>query len=180
MNKIIILETKHLYLREWEEDDFISYAKLTSNSEVMKFFPKLLTRVQSDAAAMKFQKLIKSRGWGFWVMEEKLTGNFIGYAGLHSPSTKFPFSPCVEIAWRVENEYWEKGYVLEAGESIVKFAFEIAGLDEIVYFSSIAHKRAESILPVLGFKKEKKSFAHPMVDCEHFLSEHYLYRLKKP
>jgi len=179
MKEIIKLETKHLYLRQWREEDLSPYAQLTSNQEVMKFFPKLLTTEQSDVAALKFQKLIAHRGWGFWAVEEKSTGKFMGYAGLHAPSTVFPFSPCVEIAWRVEEHCWENGYVLELGETIVKFAFKEASLEEIVYFSSIHNKRAESVVSALAFKKEKNTFAHPMVGEEDFLSEHYLYRLVK-
>jgi len=179
MQKTVRLETKHLYLRQWKEEDFSPYAKLTSNSEVMKFFPKLLTLEQSNAAALKFQKLISTRGWGFWAVEEKSTGQFMGYAGLHAPSTPFPFSPCVEIAWRMEEHCWENGYVLESGKAIVKFAVEEASLEEIVYFSSIHNKRAESIVSALAFKKEKSTFSHPMVKEGDFLSEHYLYRFIK-
>lgn len=176
---MIKLETEHLILRQWKEEDLLPYSKLTSNKEVMKFFPKNLSIEESNAAARKFMGLIEKRKWGFWAVEEKSSSQFLGYAGLHVPSTQFPFSPCVEIGWRMEDKYWANGYVEEVGEEILKDAFNRIGLEDIVYFSSIHNKKAENILRKLGMKKEMILFNHPFVKVEHELSEHYLYRVKK-
>lgn len=176
---MITLETQYLILRQWRETDFDFYANLTSNKEVMKFFPKTLSKEESNNAVRKFSKLLKEKSWGFWAVEEKSSNNFLGYAGLHAPQTKFPFSPCVEIAWRMENEYWENGYVKEAGETILKYAFEEIGLEEIVYFSSIYNHKAEALVCQLGMEKENETFSHPFVEEEHHLSEHYLYKISK-
>ena len=176
---MIILETEHLILRQWKKEDFVCYAKLTSNKEVMKYFPQTLTKEKSDGAAQKFMQLLKERGWGFWAVEEKSLGKFIGYAGLHSPRTKFPFSPCVEIAWRMEDKYWENGYVLEAGKIIVDTAFKRIGLEELVYFSSVKNLKAEKVVQALGMQKEEKSFNHPFVEIGDELSLHYLYKIQR-
>ena len=176
---MIELETEHLILRQWKEEDFFCYAKLTSSTEVMKYFPKTLTREQSNTAARKFMRLLVEKSWGFWAVEEKSSGKFIGYAGLHEPKTQFPFSPCVEIAWRMADKYWDNGYVLELGREILRCSFEVINLEEVVYFSSIHNIKGEEIAKALGMKKEEKNFNHPFVNLEHDLSEHYLYRIKK-
>ena len=176
---MIRLETKHLILRQWKEDDLFFYANLTSNKQVMKFFPKLLNKDESDKAAKKFMGLLSKKAWGFWVVEEKSSGKFLGYAGLHAPQTKFPFSPCVEIGWRMYDEYWNNGYVEEAGEEILKCAFDFIGLSEIVYFSSVHNLRAQKLVQKLGMQKEEATFNHPFVEIGHHLSEHYLYKIKK-
>ena len=176
---MITLETQYLILRQWRETDFDFYANLTSNKEVMKFFPKTLSKEESNNAVRKFSKLLKEKSWGFWAVEEKSSNKFLGYAGLHAPQTKFPFSPCVEIAWRMEDEYWENGYVKEAGETILKYAFEEIGLEEIVYFSSIHNHKTEALVCQLGMKKENETFPHPFVEVGHHLSEHYLYKISK-
>lgn len=176
---MITLETQYLILRQWREADFEFYATLTSNQEVMKFFPKTLTKEESRRAGEKFRRLLNENSWGFWAVEEKSSGRFLGYAGLHAPQTQFPFSPCVEIGWRMEDRYWENGYVQEAGEAILKSAFEEIGLDEIVYFSSIHNHKAESVVNRLGMKKEDEIFYHPFVEIGHPLSEHYLYKIRR-
>lgn len=176
---MIRLETQYLILRQWEKRDFPLYAELTSNKEVMKFFPKTLSREESDRAATKFMGLLLERSWGFWAVEEKKSQKFIGYAGLHAPQTKFPFSPCVEIGWRMEDRYWSNGYVKEAGEVILNCAFNQLALEEVVYFSSVNNKRAEEVVKSLGMQKENENFNHPFVEIGHHLSEHYLYKIRK-
>jgi len=178
MQKITELETKQFYLRQWREEDFIPYEALTSNSDIMKFFPKTLTPQESKKAALKFQNLLSTRGWGFWAVEEKKSGKFIGYAGLHSPSTSFPFSPCVEIAWRMESKYWNNGTVLELGKSILTHALEVLKLEKVVYFSSIHNRQAKTVMEALGMVNQHKNFHHPFVSTEHHLSEHYLFQIK--
>jgi len=172
------LETDNLLLRQWREEDLEPYARLTSSKEVMKYFPKTLTPEQSNMAARKFQMLLEQNLWGFWAVEEKATSKFIGYAGLHSPKTKFPFSPCIEIAWRMEKKYWENGYVLEAGEEIIRVAFEIYGLEELVYFSALKNLKGEKVASTLKMIRDERTFHHPFVEREDELSEHYLYRIK--
>lgn len=36
---------------------------------------------------------------GFWAVEEKISGEFIGFVGLHETEVDLPFTPCVEIGW---------------------------------------------------------------------------------
>jgi RimJ/RimL family protein N-acetyltransferase len=179
MNYPIELETEHLKLRQWRDEDLPIYAKITSNPEVMKFFPAPLSREQSDAAAEKFRGLIASRGWGFWAIELKKRGVFIGYAGLHAPSTQFPFSPCVEIAWRVEPQYWESGVVLEAGEVILSYAFDVLKLDEVVYFTALQNSKAKGVMSQLGMRDRDKNFKHPSFPSGDSLAEHRLYGMTK-
>jgi len=176
---MIELKTTYLLLRQWKEEDFAPYAKLTSSKEVMKYFPKTLTAEQSNMAARKFRKLLEEKSWGFWAVEEKSSGEFIGYAGLHAPKTQFSFSPCIEIAWRMADKHWDNGYVLEAGKEILSAAFEIFELEELVYFSALKNLKGEIVAKALNMKKEERSFNHPFVEMEHELSEHYLYRIKK-
>ena len=51
-------------------------------------------------------RLIETRGWGFWAVEERASNQFIGFVGLHVPSDDLPFSPCVEIGWRLAKHDW--------------------------------------------------------------------------
>jgi len=34
--------TERLLLRQWKDSDYVPFAQITSNPEVMKYFPKLL------------------------------------------------------------------------------------------------------------------------------------------
>lgn len=89
------LETSRLILRSWKDSDLKPFYALNSNPEVMRYFPHGLTQPQSDALAQKFQTLIDIQGWGFWAVELKQTGEFIGFIGLHRQPDQFTFSPCI-------------------------------------------------------------------------------------
>ncbi|WP_350609456.1 GNAT family N-acetyltransferase, partial [Pseudoalteromonas sp. 41-MNA-CIBAN-0057] len=49
-------------------------------------------------------------GWGFWAVSRKGGSNksddFIGMVGLNDAHADMPFSPAVEIGWRLHNDYW--------------------------------------------------------------------------
>src|SRR5256885_884736 len=79
----------------------------------MEHFPALLSREQSDAMADRIQALIEERGWGFWAAEHLASGEFMGFIGLHAPAASLPFSPCVEIGWRLARPFWGPGLASE-------------------------------------------------------------------
>ncbi len=101
MADIVEFETECLRLRQWLPGDREPFAVLNADPNVMVFFPALLDRASSDAMADRCQALILERGWGFWAAELKETQQFIGFVGLHVPIAELPFSPCVEIGWRL-------------------------------------------------------------------------------
>ena len=97
--------TDRLLLRQWQPSDLEAFAKITSNPEVMQFFPKILNRQQSDELANQIKYLIEIKGWGLWAVELLETQEFIGCIGLHPQPSKFDFSPCIEIGWRLEQKF---------------------------------------------------------------------------
>ncbi len=74
---------------------------MNTDAETMRFFPATLSVEQSNAMAQYCRDLIEQQGWGVWAVEEKATATFIGFTGLHRPTGELPFSPCIEVAWRL-------------------------------------------------------------------------------
>lgn len=114
MKTPIAFETQRLRLRQRRPSDRAAFAALDGDPRVMACFPSTLDRAASDAMADRCAALIARRGWGFWAAEEKAGGQFIGFVGLHVPSSELPFSPCVEIGWRLAFPWWGKGLATEA------------------------------------------------------------------
>jgi RimJ/RimL family protein N-acetyltransferase len=118
MTQLIELETARLRLRQWTPADRAPLASLNADRRVMEHLSEPLTREASDALADRFQALLEERGWGFWVTEDRASGQFAGFVGLHIPSAALPFSPCVEIGWRLAAHYWGRGLATEAARKI--------------------------------------------------------------
>ena len=146
MVNLIEFETERLRLRQWLPADREPFAALNSDSKVMEFFPTLLTRAESDAIADRCQSLIEERGWGFWAAECKATQEFSGFVGLHAPSAELPFSPCVEVGWRLAFQHWGKGFATEAASEALRIGFQVLLLPEIVSFTPLGNRRSRAVM----------------------------------
>ncbi|OAT35013.1 GNAT family N-acetyltransferase [Proteus myxofaciens] len=174
------LDTLRLTLREWRESDKASFfSEITSSPDVMKYFPSVLTQDESnklvDAICERFKQY---KGWGLWAVELKSTQEFIGFVGLNRPNDTLPFSPCVEIGWRIAKKFWRQGYAYEAACEVLIFAFEHLHLDEVVAFTAVLNTPSQGVMQKLGMQ-QSEYFIHPALDKNHPLAKHVLYRLKK-
>ena len=175
--EIVGLQTNRLKLRQWKDSDLITFAKLSADPEVMRFYPSTLNKNESDDLACKIKGLIAKRGWGFWAIEELKTEKFIGFVGLHEPTYDLPVTPCVEIGWRLAKEYWGKGYATEASNISLDFAFNKLNLDKIYSFTSVANIKSRAVMERIGMVNINKNFEHPNIPKGHVLREHVLYRI---
>lgn len=179
MISIIELETSRLLLRQWKHADYAPFAALNADPSVMEYFPALLSRAESDTMADRCRALISQRGWGFWAAELKASGEFIGFVGLHTPSLELPFSPCVEIGWRLAAAHWGKGLATEAARAALCVGFDTLDLSEIVSFTAVENRRSRAVMGRLGMR-ESDRFEHPHVPPDNPLRWHCLYRLSRP
>ena len=177
MLKMNYLKTPRLNLRQWRTDDCPLFAELTSDPEVMRYFPATLDRVSSDALVSFFQTSITHYGWGFWAAEITETAEFIGFIGINQPTQQLPFSPCVEIGWRLAKQFWGKGYASEGASACLKFAFEELALTEVVSMTPLLNHRSEKVMQRIGMLDTKQNFIYPTIPEGHKLAEHVLYKI---
>jgi RimJ/RimL family protein N-acetyltransferase len=173
------LETERLILRAWRESDREPFAALTADPEVMRFFPSVLTREESDALADKIEEHMRAHGFTFWAVEERTSGAFVGFVGLARTPFEAHFTPCVEIGWRLAKSAWGKGYASEAARESLRFGFEELGLDEIVSFTAESNVPSRKVMERIGMRRDPRAFDHPRVAPGHPLCRHVLYRLPR-
>lgn len=178
MNNYIELETRRIRLRQWTDDDAPAFAALNADPNVMKHFPAPLQRAESDALLERLRDLIADRGWGFWAAEYKPTASLIGFVGLNAASHTLPFSPCVEIGWRLAYAYWGRGLATEAARACLGIGFGRLALEEIVAFSATGNHRSLAVMERIGMRPAG-TFGHPGLPQGHPLRHHYLYRLPR-
>lgn len=105
---------------------------------------------------------------------------FIGFIGLAVQSFEAHFTPCVEIGWRLAAEYWARGLATAGAREIVRYAFEVAGLEELVSMTVPANLRSRRVMEKLGMTQNPADdFDHPNVPEGHPLRRHILYRLRR-
>lgn len=167
------IETPRLILREWRFSDFVPFAKMNADSEVMRYFPNTLTKEASDNFAHRIIAEMKTRGYGLFAVELKSTGKFIGYVGLHEIAFDVGFKGEIEIGWRLDKDYWNKGYATEAAQAVLKFAKSL-GLKKIFSFTATVNKPSERVMQKIGMEKIGE-FEHPVLEPGHWLRRHVLY-----
>ncbi|HNH16653.1 GNAT family N-acetyltransferase [Zoogloea sp.] len=173
------LLTPRLHLRPWRAEDLSPFAALNADPEVMRHFPATLERATSDALARRIDQLIAAQGWGFWAAELRASGAFIGFIGLHRP-THLPFSPCIEVGWRLARPFWGLGLATEGARAALEFAFHTLAADEVVAFTALSNQRSEAVMRRLGMQRDAAPFAHPDLPDGHPLQAHVLYRIRRP
>jgi RimJ/RimL family protein N-acetyltransferase len=177
---MVELDTERLRLRQWRDSDFEPFARMNADARVMQFYPATLGRAASDAMAERIRARIAERGWGLWAAELRASGEFIGYVGLEVPLADLPFSPCVEIGWRLGQAYWGKGLATEAARAAMRVGFEQLRLDEIVSFTALVNRRSRAVMERLGMLEDPAgAFDHPNVPEGSPLRAHCLYRLSR-
>src|SRR5689334_21438153 len=101
-----MLTTPRLRLRPWREDDLNPFAALNADPRVREFFPTTLTREESAASLQRLSSHIDRHGFGFWAVEIVNGPPFIGFAGLCEVPFLAPFTPCIELGYRLAFDYW--------------------------------------------------------------------------
>lgn len=174
------LQTDRLLLRPWRDEDLPAFAALNGDPEVMEFMPRLLSRAESDAFADRIRRRIEAEGWGLWALDVPGVAPFAGYVGLSVPSFEAPFTPSVEIGWRLARACWGRGYATEAARLAVDHGFCALGLEEIVSFTYEGNMRSRAVMQRLGMRHDASGdFDHPALPG-HWLQRHVLYRLPRP
>ena len=175
-----ILTTARLRLRQWREEDLAPFAALNADPQVMEFFPKVLTRAESDAVAGRIRDHFARHGFGLWAVEAPGAAAFVGFVGLAVPSFEAHFTPCVEIGWRLAREHWGHGYATEAATAALAFGFGDRALEEIVAFTVPANIPSRRVMGRLGMRRlPADDFEHPAIAEGHPLRSHVLYRLRR-
>lgn len=168
------IETTRLILRDWQEEDIPHFARLNSDDKVMEYFLKKLSYQEMIDLYQMIQEEFMRYGFGAYAVEEKGSGVFIGFAGLHNVTFEADFTPAIEILWRLLPEFWGKGYATEAAIACLNYAKDELKLKEIVSFTSLPNKRSEHVMQKIGMTRIKE-FDHPLVDPNHPLCRHILY-----
>jgi RimJ/RimL family protein N-acetyltransferase len=175
------LATERLLMRRWRDTDLTGFADLNADAEVMRYFPSLLTQAQSDLLVGRIEQHFEEHGFGLWALEVAASGEFIGFTGLIWQTFPAPFTPAVEVGWRLARAAWGHGYASEAAGAALGVGFDEFGLREIVSMTAIANTRSRRVMERIGMTHDPAyDFLHPNVPEGSPVRAHVLYRIAAP
>lgn len=112
-----VITTSRLILRAHQQTDFNAMLSMWSNDQVVRFIGgKPSTRQQTWTRLLGYAGHWKFMGFGFWAVEERSSGNFIGELGF--ADFKRDLIPSIEgipeLGWALIPDVHGRGYATEA------------------------------------------------------------------
>ena len=169
------ITTERLIMRGWREADLALWAAMNADPEVRRYVGPLLTFEQAAAWVLNYQDDLDRYGFGFWAVEIRASGEFIGFTGLNTMDEGMPFSG-VELGWRLARPAWGHGYATEAGLAALRYGFGTVGLPEVVAVTMARNVRSQAVMRRIGMTTDPaEDFDDPDVG-EGPLRRHVVYR----
>jgi RimJ/RimL family protein N-acetyltransferase len=150
MLPIPVLETKRLILRGWRNDDLDAFARMSADAEVMRFIGGAMS---SRNDVWRLMALLVGhwtlRGFGFWVVERRSDGAFLGRVGLWQPEGW----PGMEVGWALDRPFWGQGYASEAAKASLDFGFAHYPVDRLMSLIAPENNASRRVAERLGETK---------------------------
>jgi RimJ/RimL family protein N-acetyltransferase len=175
-----VLRTERLILRPWRDEDLPAFVALNADPEVMAHNGGPRTRVRSEGAAREVRQHFADHGFGLWAVELPGTASFIGFIGLAVSDLEAPFTPCIEIGWRLARAHWGRGYATEGARASLDFGFRELGLDQILSYTAAMNLRSQRVMEKIGMTcNHAEDFDFPRVPEGHPHRRSVLYRITR-
>lgn len=172
------LRTERLLLRQWREADIAPFAAMNADPKVMEFFPSLRTANETRDLVDRLTASFAADRMGFWALELPGEAPFIGFTGIMRVAFPAPFTPAVEIGWRLAPRFWGMGLATEAARASLADGFGRCGLREIVSLAVPANTRSRAVMDRIGMAHDPDGdFDHPDIPAGHKFRRHVLYRI---
>lgn len=178
----LALRTPRLILREWRDSDAEPFAAMSADPEVMRYLVSFPDRTAVDAWITQARTHLDEHGFGKFVVEFPGEVTFAGVVGLDHVGFNLPFTPAVEVLWRLARPFWGRGFATEAARAAIDDGFGRLGLEEIVAYTVIDNRRSRDVMERLGMTRDAIDdfdFVHPRLPPGHKLRQHLLYRLSR-
>jgi RimJ/RimL family protein N-acetyltransferase len=171
----MVLTTPRLKLRRWKKEDYEPFAAMNMDPQVMEFFPATLSKEESLFMIERNEARFEKHHYGLYAAERLDNKQFIGYIGFSHPQFEAPFTPCVEIGWRLSKENWNQGFATEGAVACLNYGFSVLGFKTIYSWTSVLNLPSMAVMRKAGMEHAGQ-FEHPSIADGHRLKTHVLYR----
>lgn len=172
----LYFKTERLICRPLASTDRDELIDVHSDPRMSKFFPFAFTPSYIDGLIERIEAAQTDNGFCFGPTFLRSTGRMVGLVGLNQVSFEAPFTPAVEVGWRIAANHWGRGYASEAGAGALRFGFEQLQLTEIVSFAVPANIYSTRVMQRIGMKpRPDLDFDHPDIEAGSALKRHVLY-----
>ena len=150
------LETDRLFLRPFTADDVDNLVALDSDAAVMRFINGGRPTPREEVAGKVLPRFLwyqeQPHGYGFWAVEEKATGAFIGWFHLRpDPDGGDPAEP--ELGYRLIRETWGRGFATEGSRALIARAFTELGARRVWAATMVLNVSSRRVMEKAGMRQ---------------------------
>ena len=160
-----IFQSERLGFRNWLSEDFSAMHAVSSDPEVMKFFPSTKTESETQSFIERMQRLCNEKAYCYFPAIFKSTNQVIGFIGICDQNFEAPFNPSIDIGWRIHKDFWNLGLATEGAKACLNYAFEILKIEEIVSVAPVINTGSINVMKKIGMQ-HSHNFDHPLL-LEH-------------
>ena len=156
---IPVIETERLRLRGHTLDDFEALAAMWAEPDVVRFISgKPSTREESWARLLRYPGHWALLGYGFWLIEERATGAYVGEGGFGNFKRDIapPFD-APEQGWALVPSMHGKGYAHEALSATILWGEAYFGRRDFVCMISPENAPSLKLAHKLGYREYARS-----------------------
>jgi RimJ/RimL family protein N-acetyltransferase len=163
----MVIETERLILREIDpERDFEAWAKAMADENTVRY---LGTPPMSRAQAWRSMAMAIGhwaiRGYGFFSLEHKETGAWVGRVGPWFPEGW----PSPEIGWTISPDHLRQGYAIEAARASLGYVVKHLGWTSVVHVILEGNEASVAVARKLGSELLRTQQGLPGVTDERVL-----------
>ncbi len=161
-------ETERLVLRDWREEDWPEFWRVTNTPAVMRWLGGVADDAVRAAARARLESYQADHGHTFWVVERREDSALLGFCGLKRSNQAGGPQGMMEAGWRLREDAWGNGYAKEAAAAALDLAFGRFGTDETIALTVERNTASWGLMVRLGMqRREDLDFASPDFDAEN-------------
>ena len=145
-----ILETTRLRLRELAPGDLDFMAEMLADAEVMRYYPKRLTRELSTEWIDRQVARYKADGYGLWLAEERDGNRSVGQVGLVRQHINAA-DEC-EVGYLIHRPFWRRGFATEAALACRDYAFKTLHMPRVISLIRPENAASQGVARNLGME----------------------------
>ena len=150
---------------------------MNSDPVTLKYFVRTDTKEESEKSFERIRNYLELHEFGLWAAEEKATENFMGFIGLSDQYLEgISFTPCIEIGWRLDKEFWGRGYATEGALEVLKFGQENLKIDQIYSYTARINTPSINVMKKIGLSERPElDFDHPKINAGEPIRNHVVF-----
>jgi RimJ/RimL family protein N-acetyltransferase len=154
--EVPVIQTERLRLRAYRKEDFPASAQMWSDAVVTRYISgKPLTSEETWTKMLRNAGMWLVLGYGFWVLEERVTGEFVGELGF--ADFQRTIEPSIdgmpEVGWVLAQHAHGKGYATEATRAALDWGDQYFGATRMVCLIQPGNDASFRVADKLGFRE---------------------------